>query len=522
MGVISTEAARCGAFILVLVAIVSSKQCLINWMITGGGAEFALSLFFQWVWGAVALFGILVSLLGWPWLMLMVFAFIASFQFAVIGYWIYTLRPMPASIIFLHAGEVQQGVHLGGIEWDWHMLWPVLDVPLSVDGVRVMGRVGCLRERRGSVLMATIVALIALAGLGHLHGQAMWISTQSTQRSVRGLGVVGWWMNDGVSKMRMGDQVLQPDLRKVVPPEPEVRRKIVVIQWESLDAGIPYATCGGVLVAPRLNELLKKAWVVPRIRAEHLAGGSSDADAAFCLGISARGDWPVLQSRLYDARLGIGHEFSRRGLRAVAYHNNSGDFFARGDIYPKLGFERFVDPHVMGLPRITWGSPDHLLFPAIFDDWREFGQPDLSFIITLSSHHPFTLPRAYGVDLPEFVSASSEIERAYFQSIWYTDRAIGDFIDRLDLGSTWVVIYGDHCPGIPQNRRDRSVNIVVEGGRHMFKDASLVNANGSLTEYVPLIMAGPLSIAGRTLPGEWQINSHLDIRAISMALSLGE
>ncbi|MBN8524734.1 MAG: LTA synthase family protein [Planctomycetes bacterium] len=485
-------------------------------LITGGGSEFPLTMLYQVGWTALILLALLIALLRRPaWLWTLV-GLTLLFQFIVVGYWVYTGRPLPPSLLLLHAGEAQQGVGLAGIEWDWRALIPLCVLPPAFLGWRALYRHrDSLPIRRRTLIGAAAIPLIGLLVIGHLQHVAIWINAQSTARSVRGLGVCGWWMQLAITNLRMGDVKLIPIAKTLATPEPGIRRKIVVIQWESLDAGIPGYTCGADLVAPNLTRLAAHAWRAPRIRAEHLAGASSDADCAFTLAIPAQAEWPALQSRRFDPSVGIGHSFRSRNLRAVAYHNNVGTFFERGDIYPTLGFERFADMAALGLSREIWGAPDHKLFPAIRADWDQHGQPDLSFVITLSGHHPFTMPRRYGVQLPEFPQATSDHERAYLQSIWYTDQAIGAFIDAIDLSTTWVMIYGDHPPGIPQDRRDRDPNRLP--GRYL--DATEVTANG-LREFVPLIIVGPRQQAGDPMP--WSIDGHLDLKAACLALALGE
>lgn len=499
----------------VLLILIAAQQTWLCCLVTGGGLVFPLTMLYQVGWTAMLLLALALASLRMPAVFWAGVIGSSLFQLLVVGYWIYTDRPLPPSVILLHAGEVQQGVGMTGIEWDWRALIPVSAIPLAWAARRCLWvRREQLLARRKSIIVALCIGLTVLLAIGHLQHTAIWINSQSPQRSIRGLGICGWWAQMGITRIQMGSIMLHPVQRHFQAPEPGMPRSIVVIQWESLDAGVPGYHCGDDLIAPNLTRLATEGWLTPRIRAEHLAGASSDADCAFTLAIPAQSEWPALQSRRYDPSLGIGHEFRTRGRRAIAYHNNAGSFFERGDIYPSLGFERFADMATLGLQREVWGAPDHKLFPAILEDWQRNGQPDLSFIITLSGHHPFTMPRQYGVPLPSFANAKSDHERAYFQSIWYTDHAIGGFIAAINLSSTWVMIYGDHPPGIPQDRRDRDPR--SNPGR--FLDATEATAEG-LKEFVPLIILGPRQQAGAPMP--WRIDSHLDLKAACLALSLG-
>lgn len=68
-------------------------------------------------------------------------------------------------------------------------------------------------------------------------------------------------------------------------------------------------------------------------------------------------------------------------------------------------------------------------------------------MITLSNHGPFDIPKEYR-ELQMEPSLDQTKLGGYFQSVHYTDKQIGIFLDSLDneglLDNTVVVIYGDH------------------------------------------------------------------------------
>lgn len=499
----------------------SLKQCFLIWIITGFGSEHIFSLVFQFLWGVLVIGVILLVAWEW-WIILIIYFFSVLFQLLVIGYWIYTARTIPLSLLVMHVGEVTQGVDFSGVSWSWYMVLPVLEAPLIVYALRSVRVIKISGLVRLQLMTALMIGLLICVTAGSMRGQSIVKPSQSCNRTVRGLGIIGWWINDVVWRSNLKGKVNIPPRKKFSSVFPGLAGKVVVIQVESLDAAVVNYRCNGKSVAPNLARFAKKAWYFPRIKAEHLSGGSSDADAAFILGAPARSDWPVLQSENYDLSKGIGHEYSMRGLSAVAYHNNSKDFFSRGDVYKKLGFEKFMDPTDLALPHKVWGSPDHLLFPAILKNWGECGIPSLSFIITLSSHHPFTMPRKYGVELPWFDGVDNDQEMAYLQSIWYMDSALGAFVDKIDTNSTWVIIYGDHCPGIPQDRVSRSVatNESTTNTHCQFVDSSFIDSKGALVEYVPLIILGPGPESGLTVPADWSVTGQLDLGSVCLAVSL--
>ena len=76
--------------------------------------------------------------------------------------------------------------------------------------------------------------------------------------------------------------------------------------------------------------------------------------------------------------------------------------------------------------------------------------PFYSFLITLSSHHPYDLPSNYQeLDLNGYQDGTF---KNYLQSVHYVDKAIGTFIEQLKKDGLWdesiVIFYGDHDSGL--------------------------------------------------------------------------
>jgi phosphoglycerol transferase MdoB-like AlkP superfamily enzyme len=73
--------------------------------------------------------------------------------------------------------------------------------------------------------------------------------------------------------------------------------------------------------------------------------------------------------------------------------------------------------------------------------------PFYDFMVTLTSHSPFNMPERHK-QLKLAPSLANTTLGGYFQSINYTDRCLGTFIDELDksgtLDNTVLVIAGDH------------------------------------------------------------------------------
>jgi len=89
-----------------------------------------------------------------------------------------------------------------------------------------------------------------------------------------------------------------------------------------------------------------------------------------------------------------------------------------------------------------WGVHDHVLFEALKDSMSHVEEPFLKVVLTLSSHEPFEVPM-------EPVFDGKDDLTKFKNSIYYTDKTIGAFLDWAKQTSWWkntlIVLVADHC-----------------------------------------------------------------------------
>jgi phosphoglycerol transferase MdoB-like AlkP superfamily enzyme len=89
-----------------------------------------------------------------------------------------------------------------------------------------------------------------------------------------------------------------------------------------------------------------------------------------------------------------------------------------------------------------WGVHDHIMFSALKDTMKTMREPFLKVVLTLSSHEPFDVPM-------EPVFSGNDQMTKYRNSVYYADKALGDFLDWAKTTSWWkntlVVLVADHC-----------------------------------------------------------------------------
>ncbi len=226
-------------------------------------------------------------------------------------------------------------------------------------------------------------------------------------------------------------------------------RNVIVIQVEALQDFVLNMSYNGQELTPNLNSLLKQDTIYfSRYYQQIGRGGTSDAEF-----VTQNSLYPSMN--VYSYKRYIGNEFlglprilKEKGYTAVAFHGYKPEFWNRSTIYPILGYDRFyskkdfVHDDIIG-----WGVSDRSFFKQSAKYLSEVKQPFLSFLITLSSHHPYALPEKHKKIklMPEHYST---LLGRYFQTINYTDAALGLFIqelkDRKLYGNSIIAIYGDH------------------------------------------------------------------------------
>jgi phosphoglycerol transferase MdoB-like AlkP superfamily enzyme len=89
-----------------------------------------------------------------------------------------------------------------------------------------------------------------------------------------------------------------------------------------------------------------------------------------------------------------------------------------------------------------WGVHDHIFFQALKDSMTSISEPFLKVVLTLSSHEPFDVPM-------DPVFKGSDDFTKYRNSIYYSDKALGSFLDWAKETAWWknalIIMVADHC-----------------------------------------------------------------------------
>ncbi len=181
----------------------------------------------------------------------------------------------------------------------------------------------------------------------------------------------------------------------------------------------------------------------------------------------------ILQSTTAESMC---YNLSTLGYHSYVIHNNTGTFYNRNSIFPKLGFDHFVSLEYMNDVEYnpTGWAKDKVLTKQILSALTEDTNKDFIYTITVQSHGKYqetpmeeNLIKA-NTSLPDTSEAFLNQIEYYVNQVHQTDAFVGDLINQLSTFEepTVVVMFGDHQPPLDFDKTD------------------LINGNKFQTEYV--------------------------------------
>ena len=225
---------------------------------------------------------------------------------------------------------------------------------------------------------------------------------------------------------------------------------IVFIQLESFTADVVNELGGDKNVTPNLSHLIKNGILFSNIYA---SGTRTDQGiAALLCGFPAQ----PLSSIIYQSDKLQHLPFLSIELHKAGYNTS---FYYGGE----LGFGNFnAVAHFGQFEKITglknfskanlfnkWGADDETMLTRQCTEMQHEPQPFFSYVITLSSHEPFTVPMKTvfkGDDLPD----------KFKNACHFTDKALGEYFNAIKntgwYKNTLFVLVADHGHQLPKNR----------------------------------------------------------------------
>lgn len=291
-------------------------------------------------------------------------------------------------------------------------------------------------------------------------------------------------------------------------------KNLILIQMESLQTFLIDLRLGGREVTPNLNALAHEHFYFPNFYQQVGQGNTSDAE--FVVNTSFYVPPRGAASGEYVGKTlpSLPKLLKPYGYESVTFHTNIVEFWNRGELYEALGFDRYYDQAFFGSEdKVFFGPSDEVLYRktgAVLEAMNRGVQPFYAHIISMSAHHPYTLPEE-----KMFFPVPEEFEDTlvgdYIRSQHYADYALGQFIRQLKESGVWdsslIIIYGDHL-GLPKFSLDsREEELMAELFGREYDYADMIN--------VPLIIIGE----GITYPKVFgQVGGQVDILPVAANL----
>jgi phosphoglycerol transferase MdoB-like AlkP superfamily enzyme len=183
-------------------------------------------------------------------------------------------------------------------------------------------------------------------------------------------------------------------------------------------------------------------------------------------------------------------------LKALGYHTsfihggnidfaNFRSYFTNSDFDYMTTLEDFPDNDLES----KWGIHDEFVFDYAMNALDSARTPFFNLILTLSSHEPFDVP------MEPYLKLTNE-ESLFLNSVHYTDKCLGKFIDHAKKSAYWkntvVILVADHGHRHPGNKQlqDRKrfrIPLLMAGGA--VKKDSVVSKYGNHTDIANTLLA---------------------------------
>lgn len=148
----------------------------------------------------------------------------------------------------------------------------------------------------------------------------------------------------------------------------------------------------------------------------------------------------------------------RLGYRTVCVHPYHASFYTRAEVYPRLGFDEFIDIESFGDVEKTGpyiGDVDLARkVCALLEQTSD--RPVFVFVISMENHGPLHLEKAHDQDVAQLYSnpppAGCDDLTIYLRHLANADRMAAMLRDQLQAMAHpgWLCWYGDHVPIMPQ------------------------------------------------------------------------
>jgi uncharacterized sulfatase len=225
-------------------------------------------------------------------------------------------------------------------------------------------------------------------------------------------------------------------------------KNLLMIQVESLEKFVINRSINGQEITPNINRLLNNSIFFNNFHEQVYEGTTSDAELMATTSVYPLKQGSTFFRYPYTTYNSLPNLLEGIGYTTMAMHADRASFWNWKNALTNIGFDQCIDSSFYTSNEIIgMGLSDGAFLEQSIPMIKNQKRPFYTYMITLTSHGPFDLPKKY-----RQLALESELDKStlggYFQSIHYTDQQIGNFLSKLEadglLNNTVVVLYGDH------------------------------------------------------------------------------
>lgn len=290
-------------------------------------------------------------------------------------------------------------------------------------------------------------------------------------------------------------------------------KNLIIIQLESFQNFLLGLKVDGQEITPNLNRLMEDSLYFNNFYQMVGQGNTSDAEFVVNSSFYIPPQGAATMSYVDKEVPSLPRLLQASGYQSATFHTNDVEFWNRGELYSSLGWDHYYDHKFFGdEDTFFFGASDEVLYRKTSEKLKEMsdeGQPFYAQVISMSAHHPFTIPaEKYKMKLPERYEGTFVGD--YIRSQNYADYAFGQFVDELKADGIWdnslIMVYGDHM-GLPIYSLDHDdKELMKEIYGYDYAYANMLN--------IPLLVHGK-GLAPQTLE---QVGGEVDIMPTAASL----
>ena len=276
------------------------------------------------------------------------------------------------------------------------------------------------------------------------------------------------------------------------------RPNILIVIMESFGNYLVGSLGGDSTTTPNLNRLSKEGILFTNFYA---SGNRTDkALPAILSGYPAQPAVSIIKEpRKTQSLTSLVKILSEEGYTSSFWYGGDINFANINSYLISTGFRQIISKDHFSTDDYNskWGVHDHVLFNTLRDSMAVPEEPFFRVVLTLSSHEPFDVPM-------EPVFEGKDDYTKFRNSVYYTDKSIGSFIDWAKTSAWWdntlVVLMADHCRLSAPDDRVFSENVfripMLWLGGAVKYPGTRIDKIGSQVDF-PLILLDQMKLGGK-------------------------